>query len=202
LEQKASFDENIESYWDWEEKIQLTAKFPVAYSGEALVEYREHGGGFSRGDPEKHFRAFVKVYEKNLPLLARRSRKEATQVKCNIESIIALRQLHFPLSERISYYSARNVCNRNRRLLDRLPRRVCVGLGKELASLFAQLTYQVVKEELSVGNRRLALRYWMECLRYDSRKFNVRLLSQILVPASVRSNITKLLDYVREEVRN
>lgn len=194
-------DLSLESYWDWDEKIRLVARFPVVYSGEALVEYRQHEGGFSKSDPAKHFRAFVKVYEKHLPLLERRIKAEAARVKCNIESLIALRQVRLPVSEHLDYYSVHNVYRRSRRLLDELLKSDRAALEKELAPLFAQLARQLTREALGSGNRKLALKYWLESLRYTPRRSDIELATQVMLPRWAYQTLKPLYHDLRSLLR-
>lgn len=175
-------DLNLESFWDWDEKIRLTARFPVVYSREALVEYRLHGGGFSASEPEMHSRAMIQVYEKNLSLLSNRSQTETTRVKCHIESMLALRQAKLPLPKHASYYSARSVYDRNRVLLDHLSKHDRKVLEKELTPIFTQLVGQVAREEIEKGNRRAAVKYWLESLRHNPKSFDFGSAAQLILP--------------------
>ncbi len=182
-------DESLESYWDWDHKIRLTARYPVVYSGQALVEYRRHEGGFSRSEPEKHLRAMAMVYEKHLPLLSERSRREETLVRCGIESLLAFEQIRLLSSDRLSYYCARRVYDRNRALFDQLPGRDRRVLETEVSPIFRQLAQQASMEEIEKGNRSLALGYWMKSLRYGPKGFNRRLLARIFLPWRVYSQL-------------
>jgi glycosyltransferase involved in cell wall biosynthesis len=83
-------DENIKIYIDWDFKIRATAQFHVAYSGEALVEYRIHDQGISRSSPSAHFDSLCQVIKKNLPLLSSRNKSDVLQIKPNIESLLKL----------------------------------------------------------------------------------------------------------------
>jgi glycosyltransferase involved in cell wall biosynthesis len=160
------YDEKLESFWDWDEKIRFTARYPVAYSGEALVEYRQHESAFSKREPVKHFRAMVEIYEKHMPLLDQRTATEAIRIRCNIESFLALHQIHLPLSERLSYYILSSVHERNVAALARLDKDDRVNLEKELSSTLVQFYLQLMKEE--IGKRRFgtALTYLPELFHY------------------------------------
>lgn len=81
LEAMDYHDENVELYIDWDLKIRLAAAYPVAYSGEALVEYRIHPGGIHNQPLGTHLRDLVGIYHKNLPLLMQRSDTEIRQVE-------------------------------------------------------------------------------------------------------------------------
>jgi len=182
-------DENLESFWDWERKIRFAARFPIVYSGEALVEYRQHDEGFSKSEPEKHFRAMVKVYEKHLSLLENRTKKEAARVMLNVESLLAKRQIDFDISDQFPYYSIRNVYSRNRQLLKDLSKKdrrelekAIVPVHRQIASRQLQHTTQVLFTEKQKGNKRRALKYWIECLKYNPGNINFRLLAQIILP--------------------
>jgi glycosyltransferase involved in cell wall biosynthesis len=182
LDEVGHYDEDIPIHIDWDLKIRLAAKFHVAYSGEALVEYRVHDRGVHNSPPELLYKSILAVYEKNLPLLNQRSQIEQILVKCHIESLLALRQNSLPLSERVSYYSARNVYLRNRILLDQLPKSDRVALEKELAPVFTQLARRLAKEALESGDRKLALKYWLESLLYTPGRFDFRLAAQVMLP--------------------
>jgi len=175
-------DENLQSYWDWDLKIRLTARFPAAYSGEALVEYRAHPGGFSKSEPEKHLKAFVAVYEKNLPLLRQRSKIEETLVKCYIEELIARMQYNLPASDRISYYSPRKVFERNRSLIDRIHGRDRVILGKKLSPLFAQLAKSIIWEQVEKGNKKIAFKYLLKFFKLKPLNLDPKLIAKVLLP--------------------
>jgi glycosyltransferase involved in cell wall biosynthesis len=182
LEQTGYNDPDLESYWDWDGKIRLTSRFRVSYTGEALVEYRVHEGGFSRSQPSTHLRGMVGVYEKNLPLLSSRTLAEAARVKCNIESLIALRQLELPPSERVDRYSASRVCDRNRKLLEELTETERAALEHEVGHEFQLLALRASRDEAMRGNLRLALRYWQEFLRYHSEGQNLKTIARIVLP--------------------
>jgi glycosyltransferase involved in cell wall biosynthesis len=167
LEEVGYLDENLESYWDWDEKIRLSARFPVIYSDQALVEYRQHEGGLSKSHPEKHFRGMVQVYEKHLPLLQQRTKTEEIRVRCNVESVLALQQRHLPPAEQQSYYSARNVYDRNRELLNQLSPYDLLVVKRELAPIFKQLARRAAEEENRKGNAKTALKYWFHFLRHS-----------------------------------
>ena len=182
LEDVGYMDENLASYWDWDEKIRLTARFPVVYSGEALVEYRQHGGGLSKSNPEKHFRGMVQVYQKHLPLLQQRTKIEEIKVRCAIEGLLALRQSRLPLHERSDEYSSTAVYERNRALLNRLPPSDRRLMKREVAPLFRQLVRQRANEELRQGNKRAALKYWFHIFWQDPEGLDLRLLVMLLLP--------------------
>ena len=165
MEAVGSHDLKLESYWDWDEKIRLSSRFQVAYSGAVLVEYRSHEGGISKSRPEMHFRAAVNVYEKNLPLLRNRTQSEAIFIKCNVESLLASLQKVLPLSHRKAYYSAHNVYDRNLKLIDKLSKQDRELLKKKLSLIFTQLELQASEEEIKRGNKQLALKYFLKSLR-------------------------------------
>ncbi len=82
-------DKDVEIFLDWDWMIRSTARYPVAYSGEALIEYRIHDQGFHNSiTPECFVKDMLFVYTKNLPLLASRSEQEATQIKRCVEDVL------------------------------------------------------------------------------------------------------------------
>ncbi len=183
-------DESLESFWDWDMKIRLAARFRVAFSGEALVEYRRHSEGFSQSNHEKHLSATVKIYEKYLPLLKQRSRSEEIWGVWNIESLIALRQFGLPSKKRLEYYLSRNVYERNVALLNELPKKERRLLEKRLSPVSSELIGQVINEEVELGNRRHALKYCLYAFRNSVSKFNPRLVLRLCCPGRVHSGLS------------
>jgi len=102
-------------------------------------------------------------------------------VKCHLEGLLALRQFNLTLKERVDYYSAPNVYKRNCALLDQLPKHDRVALQKEIAPLFKQLAYNSAKEQIKNGDKKLALKYWLESLRH-SPGFDLGLPAEIFLP--------------------
>jgi len=175
-------DESLESYWDWDRKIRYAARFQVAYSGEALVEYRIHGHGFHAQDPQKHFSAMVKVYEKNAALLRRRSKREIAVIRCDVEAILALDQRRFPASERLPHYGAGKVYGRSVALLRELSRLDRVAVAKDLQAVFQRLLHGAAREEIERGNKGVALKHWLESLRHPPRRVDPALFAGMLLP--------------------
>lgn len=172
-------DLNLESYWDWDEKIRLTSRFSAAYSGEALVEYRQHDRGFSKKDPEKHLRAFIQVYEKNLPLLDGRSKAEIALVKTSCESLIALRQEKLPDFPYNEYYALKNVYERNRTMLSALSGEETENVKQDLAKLLKT----IARQESQEGNKKFrALGYFLKSWQYDPQTFDPRWIAWSLFP--------------------
>lgn len=176
-------DERLESYWDWDRKIRFAARFPVAYSGKALVEYRQHEESFSRQDAAKHLRAMVDVYEKHLPLLSRRSAEEVIRIRCNIECLLGLELIRLPLSESADFFSVRSVLERNASALRQLPKDDRAVLNAELSPLLAKLCLRAARERLGKGHKISALRYLMHSLQYASKPPDLRLALEIILPS-------------------
>jgi glycosyltransferase involved in cell wall biosynthesis len=88
LETIGFHDKNLQIYLDWDLKIRLTAQFPVVYSGETLVEYRDHEHGIHNLSCEIHYKDILDIYKKNLPLIAFRTKQEAFQIKQGIASFL------------------------------------------------------------------------------------------------------------------
>ena len=174
-------DLNLQSYWDWDEKIRLSARFHAVYSGEALIEYRRHAEGFSEKDAEMHFRAMVQIYEKHLPLLDRVSKKECVRIRSNVESILALQQVRLPPSELLSYYSAPNVYERNRKLLDQLPKQDRVPLKKELFIPFMWFALKAGRDELKRGQIRHGIKYGLDFFRYNRKEVGLMPIARIML---------------------
>jgi len=72
--------------WDW--KLRLAARYPVIYSGEALVEYRHHGGGISKQNRPGLFYSSRAVFEKNKHLLQNRPETEKELVLSGIKETL------------------------------------------------------------------------------------------------------------------
>ncbi|TSA17282.1 glycosyltransferase, partial [bacterium] len=73
-------DEAIDIFLDLDFKLRATSRFPVEYSGEALVEYRLHGEGIHNSSIERVFKDLLFVYLKNMQLLAERSQDETSRL--------------------------------------------------------------------------------------------------------------------------
>lgn len=89
LDEAGYYDEEIGLYLDWDYKIRLTARYPVAYSGAATVKWRVHPGGVHNRQAPAHAASIRKIYEKNYPLLAVRSWDEVEAVKQRIADLLA-----------------------------------------------------------------------------------------------------------------
>jgi len=90
LEDLDYHDENVELYVDWDLKLRLTASYPVAFSGEALVEYRIHSEGVHNQALETHLRDLVAIYHKNLPLLAKRNAADISLIEVEMGELVKL----------------------------------------------------------------------------------------------------------------
>jgi len=65
-ETRGKCDESLESYWDWEWRIRTTKVHKVAYSGAALVEYRQHGEGYHlRHNEWQHAKMIKEIRERH-----------------------------------------------------------------------------------------------------------------------------------------
>jgi len=73
---------------DWNLKIRLAAKYEVAYSGEALVEYRDHPGGIHHTARHNIYESTKYVIEKNKYLLEKRSPEEQKYILENLQSLL------------------------------------------------------------------------------------------------------------------
>jgi len=80
-------DDNL-IHTDWDKKIRLTAKYKVAYSGHALVEYRNHDKGIHRTKANDLFKSANYVVRKNMHLLKTRPKNEIVYVKRNIRTLL------------------------------------------------------------------------------------------------------------------
>ena len=89
LEEMDYHDENVELYIDWDLKLRLSAAYPIAYSGAALVDYRIHSGGIHNQPVDTHLRDLETIYRKNLPLLENRTPAEQARVEAELESLAA-----------------------------------------------------------------------------------------------------------------
>jgi glycosyltransferase involved in cell wall biosynthesis len=176
-------DENLKSYWDWDLKIRLTARFLVAYSGEPLVEYRLHEGGYSKYQPSMQFGALAKVYEKHLPLLAFRSKMEAAIVLCNVENLLMMQQSSLPASQRIAKYSASSVYERCCRVLSQLTKHEINIMEEKLSTSLVCLARQAISEQIEKGNRILAAIYGAKYLRLGLKYIDLKLFCRILLPS-------------------
>jgi glycosyltransferase involved in cell wall biosynthesis len=181
-EETGDCDINLNSYMDWDLRIRLTSQHKVAYSGEALVIYRQHQGGISRSNPAMNYHAMVAVYEKHLNLLSNLSTLDQIQVRCNIECILALRQLNLTKSAQLERYSAPQVFNRNLIDLQKLPESEREKLDTGAINQFLMLTLRLSRDELLKGHIRSALKYYKTFLEYNNKHLNLKRVVQILSP--------------------
>jgi len=78
--------------------------------------------------------------------------------------------------------SARRVFEKNRPLLDDLPKADRVMIEKRLSSKFARLARRAAWEEIERSNKRLAFRYWLQALQYGPGHPDFRLVTQLMLP--------------------
>jgi len=81
-------DPAVGIYSDWDLKIRITAKYPVAYSGEALVMYRNHPGGIHHQFRLDLFDSAKRVVEKNLNLLSKRTPEEKQFIIEHVQTVL------------------------------------------------------------------------------------------------------------------
>lgn len=93
FEAEGACDGTLVNYWDWDRKIRYARSFRIAFSGEALVDYRIHPNGISKTfGEEKLFGAHVQVYEKHLPCLSNYSKFEQLKARMFFESQVCVQQ--------------------------------------------------------------------------------------------------------------
>lgn len=98
-----------------------------------------------------------------------------SEYRCHSESISkSSASLH--LNEMIRVYK------KNRPLLDDLSETDRVMIERRLSTRFAGLARQAAREEIEKGNRRLALKYWLDSIRYNPKAFDLRLPAKIILP--------------------
>lgn len=95
----------------------------------------------------------------------------------------------------------RKIYEKNRPLLDDLPEADCVMIEKRLTSKFAQLAKRASREEIEKGDRGLALKYWLESLRYNPRGFDPKWLARFLLPAQLYSGLRAVYRGFRDGLR-
>ncbi len=123
------FDADMKIYEDWEFRLRYSVGNKLAYIPEVLSEYRLHGGGISRINPEEHVKFIRLVCLKNAELLRTLSepdRKEALEGFLQLETRFSLivtksllRRLHLlaAMKNLIRDYSFRNtICATVRRV--------------------------------------------------------------------------------------
>ncbi len=81
-------DRDIAIHVDWDLKINLTARFPVVYSGHDAVFYRDHPQGIHHQMNRELYTSTRKVAVKNLPLLRTRSGDEITFVLNHLNDLL------------------------------------------------------------------------------------------------------------------
>ncbi len=87
-------DEKISIHADWDLKIRLAAQYEVAYSGAALVEYREHPGGIHHTQRGKIYESAKYVVEKNKSLIEKRTPEEQQYILENLRSLLTEEQTY------------------------------------------------------------------------------------------------------------
>jgi glycosyltransferase involved in cell wall biosynthesis len=182
-EQTGDCDLDLKSYMDWDLRIRLTSKYKVAYSGEALVVYRQHKGGISRSNPVMNYHAMVTVYEKHQKLLSNMSTIEQIQVRCNIESIFALRQLALSESAQLERYAAPKVFNRILKLINTLPESSLQIIDDGTMNQFLLLTLRLSRDNLLKGHLHSAINYYRTFLKYNNHNLNLKRIAKILLPS-------------------
>jgi glycosyltransferase involved in cell wall biosynthesis len=150
-------DTTLESLWDWDEKIRLAAKYQVVYSGEALIEYRQHPKGFSKQNEEKHLKAFIKIYEKYVHLLKQRSPEDEARVVCRLESLIATRQSRQPARYLNERYSLSNVFLRNKKMLGELSDEARISIELANRQLLEDVEREALREVIQKCRKRTVL---------------------------------------------
>ncbi len=98
-------DKIIHADWNW--KIRLSAKYDVVYSGQALVDYRQHATSISRRQFDKLHASAQYIISKNLPLLRSRSESEIDFVLKGINSLLT--KLGAQIAEPVEHYTRANV---------------------------------------------------------------------------------------------
>lgn len=181
-EETGDCDLNLRSYMDWDLRIRLTSRYQVAYSGEALVIYRQHPGGISRSNPVMNYHAMVAVYEKHLYVLSQMSLLDQIQVRCNIESIFTFRQLNLPASDQLDRYSALAVFNRNLILLEKLPESERDKLDSGATNQFLLVSLRLSRDEILKGHFKSAFRYYKTFRRFNNKQLNPKRVAQTLLP--------------------
>jgi len=181
-EETGDCDINLKSYMDWDLRIRLTSRYKVAYSGEALVIYRQHPGGISRSNPAMNYHAMVSVYEKHINLLSNMPLRDQIQVRCNIESILALRQLNLPKSAQLDRFTAPEVFNRNLILLEELPDHEYDKLDSGALNQFLLLSLRLSRDEFLRGRLNSAFKYFKTFQNFNNHHLKLTRIAQILFP--------------------
>ena len=89
LKQTGLYDPEMTIYEDWEIRVRLASRFPVAYCPETLSEYRLHSGGISRVDPAFHAKFIRLIYKKNAHLLKDLPDDEKIEVQRKFQQILS-----------------------------------------------------------------------------------------------------------------
>jgi teichuronic acid biosynthesis glycosyltransferase TuaG len=162
-------DTSLQSFWDWDIKIRLAARYRLAYVRVPGVEYRIHGKGFHAQDAVRHVRAMIQVYEKNAGLLEGRPLHEQLMVRCHVEASIAQQLLRIPAADRPERYLPTVSYARNRDGLRELPAADDSSLTKEVRVALAHLAIAGARERLGRGNLGGAM-WWLTKAARDSPK--------------------------------
>jgi len=197
LDEVGNYDVDVPIHIDWDIKIRLTERFPVACANEVLVEYRIHEEGIHTSPPDLHYKSILYIYEKHLPLLEQRTIEESVRVKCNIESQLALLQSLIPTKEEPAEYSAGSVYERNRTLLDRLPAHDRTALGRELATELVSLALLAAKREIRRGRIKPSFMFLAELFRHAPKYLDLRYIASLMLPRWVRDPLKAAYRHLR-----
>ena len=71
-------------------------------------------------------------------------------------------------------------------------------IEKEFGKDLRRYAWLITREELESGNRRQAIKYWFDLLRYNPRQLrNVKLMARVLLPAYVYKALKQFADRLK-----
>ncbi len=137
------YDYKLQNFWDWDLKVRLAHNYTIAFSGEKLVDYRQHPRGISKTtDARNLLGAHLQVYEKHLQLLAQYSLLEQVRVHLSFEVAQVRRRVNLNTKDYPEYDLA-SVRKRLVPLLDRLEPTELIQLRNGFAPELAVLGFEL-----------------------------------------------------------
>jgi len=172
------YDARLNSFWDWDEKIRLTAKYQVAYSGGIYTDYRQHPGGMSHDRSDRNIVAMMEVYKKNKGLLSGRSLPERVFIMRHAES--AIHELGVSINRASAEYTYEKIVGRLQQVVADEPETES-GVRQKAIAMIRPLYVQDIAEKLNGGQNIRALESWIGYLKNDPNPIDL----QINLPAQL-----------------
>jgi glycosyltransferase involved in cell wall biosynthesis len=166
------YDAGLNSFWDWDEKIRLTSKYQVAYSGGVYSDYRQHPGGMSQDRSDRNIVAMMKVYDKNKGLISKESLMDQIFVMMHAEA--AINELGRSINRTQQEYTFEKIV---RRLKDAIAGAPAVEeeVKRRAIAMIRPLYVHDVWEKINSRQNALALESWIRYLKEDPDPIDLQL---------------------------